>query len=124
MDVDGESLLEGPNGEMAATESEAYNLDIAARQLQHGGCQQAAVAASKFMQEFLLRMGEEKASEAQKDGLRIKVATSTLEDWLWRGEAPIVRDMNWHVYATWVYRVEKPSQRTRGRWVDIPFSED
>ena len=39
---------------------------------------------------------------------RVVVTTSTLEDWLWRGEDPIVGDMSWQVYAMWIYRVERP----------------
>ena len=67
------------------------------------------MAAYKFMQDFLNRMADEEADEQEKQGTRIKVATSTLEDWLWRGDAPIFRDMSWHVYAMWVYRVDKPA---------------
>ena len=116
--------MQGLDGQIAATETEAYNLDIACRQLQCGGSRQAVTAATKFMQDYLMRMADENADEVQKDGVRIKVATTTLEDWLWRGDSPVVKDMNWHVYAMWVYRVEKPSQRPGRRWVDMPFSED
>ena len=55
----------------------------------------------KFMHGFLNRMRDEEAKEQEKQGTRIKVATSTLEDWLWRGDDPIVRDMSWHVYTMW-----------------------
>ena len=80
------------------------------------------------MQDFLNRMADERAPEQEDRGTRIKVATSTLEDWLWRGDSPIVNDMSWHVYAMWVYRVEKPApvqgRAATRRWVDAPFSED
>ena len=66
--------------------------------------------------------------EHERQGTRSKVATSTLEDWLWRGDAPLFRDMSWQVYAMWVYRVDKPApfhgQAAPSRWVEVPFSED
>ena len=44
------------------------------------------------------------------------------------GDDPIVRDMSWHVYAMWVYRVDKPvpfeGRAPTRRWVEAPFSED
>ena len=58
------------------------------------------------------------------------VTTSTLEDWLWRGDDPIVRDMSWQVYAMWIYRVERPPPKTKSvqsaiqRYVEIEFSND
>lgn len=128
MEVDGEVFLEGPNGEIADTENEAYNIDIAARRLHSGGNDVSAAATYKFMQDFLNRMADENAEPQEDRGVRIKVATSTLEDWLWRGDAPIIRDMSWHVYAMWVYRVEKPApfqgRAPTSRWVEAPFSED
>ena len=59
------------------------------------------------------------------------VALSQLDDWLHRGEDPIVRDMCLYVYSIWVYRVEvrpysKPAFAASNgsalpRHVDIPF---
>ena len=40
---------------------------------------------------------------------------SQLDDWLHRGDDPIVRDMNLYVYSMWVYRVEKKKHRAQGR---------
>ena len=42
--------------------------------------------------------------------LRQAVTTSALEDWLRRGDHPIVKDMHWYVYSMWVYRVEVAPQ--------------
>ena len=59
-------------------------------------------------------------------------AFSQLDDWLNRGEHPIVKDMNLYVYSIWVYRVElspfstaNASEHTssKPRFVDIPFDE-
>ena len=85
---DGETFLVGPNGEIADTENDAYNIDVATRRLRSGADDASAVAAYKFMQDFLNRMADEEADEQEKQGTRIKVATSTLEDWLWRAMIP------------------------------------
>ena len=41
---------------------------------------------------------------------RVVVTTSTIEDWLWRGDDPVVKHMNLYVYAMWIYRVDKTVQ--------------
>ena len=55
---------------------------------------------------------------------------SQLDDWLHRGDDPIVRDMNLYVYSMWVYRVEKNLTVRRQsqcpacpRHVDIEFDD-
>ena len=56
------------------------------------------------------------------------VTTSALEDWLWRGDHPIVKEMPWYVYSMWVYRVERMPRKHRAnaepRFIDIAFSSD
>ncbi|MCP4208139.1 MAG: hypothetical protein GY767_13960, partial [Shimia sp.] len=70
--------------------------------------------------------GEEDAVPARP----VVVTTSTLEDWLWRGDDPILAPMSWQVYSMWVYRIEKPPRskaqqgHVRHRFVDIEFSAD
>ena len=39
------------------------------------------------------------------------MTTSALEDWLWRGDRQILKDMHWYIYAMWVYRVETTPQK-------------
>ena len=52
--------------------------------------------------------------------------TSSYDDWMWRGDDPIVRDMSWYVYSMWIYRVElgAPSQETCStlRYIEIKFA--
>ena len=55
---------------------------------------------------------------------------SQLDDWLHRGDNPIVRDMNLYVYSMWVYRVERNFTVRRqsdcpapSRHVDIEFDD-
>ena len=38
----------------------------------------------------------------------LSVTTSSLEDYLFRGDHPILKDMSWPTYGMWVYRVELP----------------
>ena len=70
--------------------------------------------------------------DEKKKARRIATA-SPLEDWQWRGNHPILKDMHWYVYSMWVYRIEKlPPQRKkdgevsepRPRFIDIEFSSD
>ena len=69
-------------------------------------------------------------AETQAPTLRVLCSTSSLEDWLWRGDDPVLYDMHWQVYSMWVYRIEKPpapQSRTapkRPRFIDIEFSKD
>ena len=59
-------------------------------------------------------------------------AFSQLDDWLNRGEHPIVKDMNLYVYSILVYRVElspfsaknaSEHSSSKPRYVDIPFDD-
>jgi hypothetical protein len=69
------------------------------------------------------------AAEVEKVPASRTMTLSQLDDWLHRGDHPIVKDMNLYVYSLWVYRVELPSWRvggkvvdvSSGRHVDIPF---
>ena len=52
--------------------------------------------------------------EAQEDAVPerpVVVTTSTLEDWLFRGDDAIVAPMSFEVYSMWVFRIEKPHRR-------------
>ena len=50
------------------------------------------------------------------------------QDWLFRGNHPVVAAMSFQVYAMWVYRVEKPAMRAqqckRLRYIDIEFAPE
>ena len=71
------------------------------------------------------------AADAQKVHSYKAIALSQLDDWLHRGDSPIVREMSLYVYSLWVYRVELPSfiataqgaDASSGRHIDIPFDE-
>eukprot|EP00959_Pyramimonas_sp_CCMP1952_P376297 7882014-Pyramimonas_sp.AAC.1 len=40
-----------------------------------------------------------------------KETTSPLEDYLWRGDDPVLKDMLWYVYSMWVCSIEKPEKK-------------
>ena len=94
VEIDGETFLEGPDGEIAETSQDAYNLDFAKRQELFGGDDTTARSSFKFIQDFLSKMGDEKDANKEVEGARIKVSTGTLEDWLWRGTHPILKDLS------------------------------
>ena len=64
--------------------------------------------------------------ELAEGGVRAVATTSTVDDWLSRGSHPIVANLSLHVYAMWVYRVEKAGGAAhapkRARHVDIEFA--
>ena len=57
---------------------------------------------------------------------RFVVTTSTLEDWLFRGDHPTLKAMSFQVYAMWVYRIEKPRSAVRTtkrpRFIELEFA--
>ena len=61
------------------------------------------------------------------DAKHLAVTTSSLEDYLFRGDHPLLADLSWAAYGTWVYRIElppRPEQSVRSsvaRHVDICF---
>ena len=82
--------------------------------------------ALTFLQKFLNECCTE-SEERDESGQRFVVTTSTLEDWLHRGDHPILAPMSLYVYAMWVFRVEKPgrigaSRPTRPRFIDVEFA--
>lgn len=68
--------------------------------------------------------------DAQIPKSRVFVTTSTIEDWLWRGDDPVVKDMSLQIYSMWVYKVERPPPAKdphvyiRLRHIEIDFSSD
>ena len=80
-----------------------------------------------FLQRFLRDHCSE-AEQREEDGTRFNVTTSTLEDWLHRGDHPVLAPMNLLVYAMWVFRIEKPAWRPdkvpNPRFIDIDFAPD
>jgi hypothetical protein len=60
------------------------------------------------------------------------VPLSQLDDWLHRGDSPIVSEMSLYVYSLWVYRVElpywkagdrRPADASAAQHIDIPSDE-
>ena len=57
----------------------------------------------------------------------VKLATTSLEDYLHRGDSELLAGMSWSTYGMWVYRIElpaRPEKSIRGtmpRYVDVYF---
>ena len=142
IEVDGQSLLEGPLGQRCETTAEALDVELAS---QRGAGGKELSAQLTMIQKFLNQCCSETVEHTDDSGaaagrddeedthLRQAVTTSALEDWLWRGDHPIVKDMHWYVYSMWVYRVEKMPLKLKDngepmmpapRFIDIEFSPD
>ena len=44
--------------------------------------------------------------------------SSQYDDWLHRGDHPILKDLCWYVYSIWVYRVERPRSSNKRRDIE------
>ena len=133
VDVDEKTrLLENATGHRCATTQEAFDYEFATNQSGADAFQQLS-----FVQKFLNDCCTEKleiAQETEEGTKRQIVTTSSLDDWLWRGDHPVVKDMHWYVYSMWVYRIEiqRPTKRDDDgqlktpppRFIDIDFSPD
>ena len=104
--VDGENVyLENSIGLRCATTAEAYDCEFA--DIKSGENDKDTREQLTFIQKFLNQCCTESltmSEEEDGDHVRQIVTTSPLEDWLWRGDHPIVKDMNWYVYSMWVSR--------------------
>ena len=117
-------IYEGPHGEVYEDLDQVYEYEIGAKHAD-GSADSTKVHLS-ILQKFLNDCCTEK-SERAEDGMRVVVTTSTVEDWLYRGEHPILKPMSLQVYCMWVYRIEKPhrnpGQQQRARFIDLEFSQ-
>ena len=113
--IDGLSLLEGPQGQKCATTSEAFDNELAshASGITEKGLRIQLTMIQKFLNQCCSESitqsvnsnvpanendgHTENTNEPQQESVRQVVTTSPLEDWMWRGTHPIVRDMSWYV---------------------------
>lgn len=54
----------------------------------------------------------------------LSVTTSSLEDYLFRGDHPVLKDMSWSTYGMWVYRVELPPRAETSVRAAVPRFQD
>ena len=110
VDVDGQSLLEGPLGQRCESAAEAFDEELAN---QSAGGDRELRGQLTMIQKILNQCCSESCETApvgddvDDNHVRQVVTTSPLEDWLWRGDHPILRDKHWYLYSMWVFRVEK-----------------
>ena len=119
----GRVIYEGPSGEAFEDLREVYEYEIASKHTGDGvdGSKMHLTILQKFLNECCSERDE------QHDGdQRVVVSTSALDDWLYRGDDPIVKDMSLLVYSMWVYRFEKPhrnpNHKESFRFIDIEFA--
>ena len=119
----GAVMYEGPAGEVFESLTEIYEYEVASKYAD-ADVNGAKVHLS-ILQQFLNECCSE--SEVRAEGeQRFVVTTSTLEDWLYRGDHPILACMSLQVYCMWVYRIEKPhrnpGQKQAPRFIDLEFA--
>ena len=103
-------MLESQTGERCATTVEAFDCEMAV--IKNGDSGKSAFAKLSFFKDFPNRCRTE-TLELQGEGkddpdVRRLVTASSMDDWLWRGDHPVVKGMSWCVYSMWVYRIEIP----------------
>ena len=89
----------------------------------------ASVASRKYTQRYSGDDAPVLAGDrvAQRAGY-LSVTTSSLADYLFRGDHPVLADMSWSTYGMWVYRVELPPGADTSiraavpRFMDVYFS--
>ena len=116
-------MYEGPNGEVFESLADVYEYEVASKYA--GAGVDGAKIHLSILQQFLNECCSE--SEVRAEGeQRVVVTTSTLEDWLYRGDHPILACMSLQVYCMWVYRIEKPhrnpNQKQCPRFIDLEFA--
>ncbi|CAK0887182.1 unnamed protein product [Prorocentrum cordatum] len=123
-DDDGQAVYVSPEGQRFPDILTAYEHDVATKAARDAPDHRQVVS---FLAKFMQDMGCE-SEEAPKtgDGFRIVRTTSTLDDWLHRGDDPVLKHMSLQVYAMWVYRCEKPDglwrDKTRAQHLDFDFA--
>ena len=139
---DGQWLLVNQANTKCATTVEAFDVLMAEK----GGGLDARKKLN-ILEKFLSDCCKETAKEddekhgAEGDGDDVQntkpdrqkaPTTGPLDDYLWRGNDVVLKDMSWYVYSMWVYRIEKlepkfkkdgePAKK-RKRFIDIPFDD-
>ena len=121
--LDGDYVYQGINGEVFGDLQEVYEYTVAARAADSGI--ENSSHTLTFLQKFLRECASE-SEQREEDGQRYVLTTSTLEDWLFRGDHPILAAMSLTVYCMWVFRIDRPPRRsdkpTKPRFIDIDFS--
>ena len=124
---EGNDIYIAPDGSTHLSLYDAYVYEQAQRRLHDQDAagavgQQTAVG---FLQKFLNDWADE-SLDMEVAGTRLKITTSTLEDYLYRGNHPLLAPMSLFVYAMWVFRIERPPPSTGGaprpRFIDLAFA--
>ena len=123
-DEDGRAAYVSPEGQRFPDILTAYEHDVATKAARDTPDNRQVVSfLAKFMRDMCTESGE---APKTGDGFRIVRSTSTLDDWLHRGDHPVLRHMSLQVYAMWVYRCETSDglwrDKARARHLDFDFA--
>eukprot|EP00974_Lingulodinium_polyedra_P132282 11221137-Lingulodinium_polyedra.AAC.1 len=89
---DGRAVYVSPDGLRLPDIVQAYEYDVARKEAAAGDGGHARQVVS-FLEKFLQESGAEQRETSQA-GFRVVVTTSTLEDWLFRGDHPVLACMS------------------------------
>ena len=103
-------VYDGPKGQRSTNVAKAFDQHMSSKvcSAKDKDSKDALTILGKFLQDNLGTAQTQTDEQIQDQRRPVVITTSTLEDYLWRGDDPLVKDMSLQVYAMWVYRIEKP----------------
>ena len=114
-------FFEGPQGERCSTLAEAFDVVMTSK-VSSEGQKDARIAVSvlhRFLTETVATTTSRIETQhpdghdlvgvenAQIPTSRVLVTTSTIEDWLWRGDDALVKDMSLQIESLCLYKMER-----------------
>ena len=111
----GAELYRHPDGTEFGDLQSAYDYDVAVKsQNSSGSYKDERKVALTALQRFLNEAEAETTEDKDSEGARRTRTTTPVDDWLHRGNHPVLKDMPLYIYAMWVYSAEKPPFQGRG----------
>ena len=105
----GAELYRHPDGTEFGDLQSAYDYDVAVKsQNSSGSYKDERKVALTALQRFLNEAEAETTEDKDSEGARRTRTTTPVDDWLHRGDHPVLKDMPLYIYAMWVYSAEKP----------------
>ena len=110
----GAELYRHPDGTEFGDLQSAYDYDVAVKsQNSSGSYKDERKVALTALQRFLNEAEAETTEDKDSEGARRTRTTTPVDDWLHRGDHPVLKDMPLYIYAMWVYSDEKPAYHGR-----------
>ena len=110
----GAELYRHPDGTEFGDLQSAYDYDVAVKsQNSSGSYKDERKVALTALQRFLNEAEAETTEDKDSEGARRTRTTTPVDDWLHRGDHPVLKDMPLYIYAMRVYSDEKPAYHGR-----------